>query len=237
MCKNTEVKVVIIEDDPMVQEVNKKMVEKVNGFIVVATARDGKTGVEHCQIYQPNLVLLDIYMPEQDGIQTIKALRHHNINVEVIVISAAEDREMVRNMMQHGAFDYLIKPFKYSRLVEALNKYRDYHLHFYGNDSVDQEMIDMWINKRSEANYKANALPKGLNKQTLQQITNLLERKNSSISADEAASCIGISRVTARRYLDYLEKGGAVEIVLQYGTVGRPVNRYQLMRKVNKNSS
>ncbi|WP_141130674.1 response regulator [Virgibacillus dokdonensis] len=55
MCKNTEVKVVIIEDDPMVQEVNKKMVEKVNDFIVVATARDGKTGVEHCQIYQPNL--------------------------------------------------------------------------------------------------------------------------------------------------------------------------------------
>ncbi|WP_371413991.1 response regulator [Virgibacillus sp. Bac332] len=209
MIRDSEVKVLLIEDDPMVQEVNKRMVERVEGFHVIAIAENGKQGLELCQYNNPDLVLLDIYMPEQDGIAALKALRELELDLEVIIISAANEMNMVRNMLHHGALDY--------------------RRQFNASEKVDQQTIDVLMMQNEQNSRQGHLLPKGLNKQTLNQVIEFLGSQNEPASADKAAESIGIARVTARRYLDYLEKMDRVEIILQYGVVGRPVNRYKLI--------
>ncbi|MGG4143840.1 DeoR family transcriptional regulator [Paenibacillus algorifonticola] len=76
-----------------------------------------------------------------------------------------------------------------------------------------------------------SSLPKGLNAVTLRQIVEVMHRHEGGVSAEEAAEGIGIARVTARRYLDFLEKSGYVLLEINYGGVGRPINRYVLQQR------
>jgi two-component system response regulator DctR len=70
-------------------------------------------------------------------------------------------------------------------------------------------------------------VPKGLNEITLKQVYLFLLKEGGALSAEEVAEGVGLARVTARRYLDFLEKSNRVVLELQYGSVGRPVNRYR----------
>ncbi|WP_099159749.1 response regulator [Virgibacillus ndiopensis] len=229
MKKEALIKVLLIEDDPMVQEVNRQLIEKVEGFHVVEIASDGKEGVEIAKKANPDLVLLDIYMPEQDGIKTLKDFRRLELDIDVIIVSAADDTETIREAIHHGAIDYIIKPFKFERLVLALSKYKGFRRQFSEKEKAAQHEIDTWITQKPKESSNNQILPKGLNQQTLAQVIEFLSNQDSAVSADETAEHIGIARVTARRYLDYLGKIERVEIQLQYGVVGRPINRYQLM--------
>ncbi|ARI76402.1 response regulator [Halobacillus mangrovi] len=222
------IQVLLIEDDPMVQEVNRQFIERVPNFQVVDTASDGKEGVKLANQLAPDLIVLDIYMPGQDGIHTLKEIRSHAFDIDVIVITAANDKETIRSMFQHGAKDYIIKPFKFERLQQSLMNYRSYRLKMSGSGEMKQQHIDHLITNQLESG-GVKELPKGLNQQTLEQITTFLNQQSDALSAEQVADGIGIARVTARRYLDYLQKNGEVDIDIQYGGVGRPVNRY-LMR-------
>lgn len=222
-------KVLLIEDDPMVQEVNRQLIEKVEGFQVIATARDGNQGMEIAKSKGPDLVLLDIFMPEQNGIKTLKDFRRMELDIDVIIVSAADDTETIRTAIHHGAIDYIIKPFKFDRLVLALNKYKGFRRQFSKKKTADQHEIDSWIAQNPQKYSKNQNLPKGLNQQTLTQVMEFLGNQNVAVSADETAEYIGIARVTARRYLDYLGQMEQVKIQLQYGEIGRPINRYQLI--------
>ncbi|TFJ94190.1 response regulator [Lentibacillus salicampi] len=227
MTRSDNITVLLIEDDPMVQEVNRQMIEKVGGFQVIAAAGDGKKGMEVALEQKPNLVVLDIFMPELDGIRTLHKLRSEELDIDVLVVSAADDTETIRKALQYGAIDYIIKPFSFDRLVQALNKYRIFLRQFSGTTKTEQQKIDAWISRNTEKQ-QDTVLPKGLNQQTLTQVRNYLTNRTSPVSADETASYIGIARVTARRYLDYMVKAAQAEIHLRYGEVGRPINRYKL---------
>ncbi|SEH42013.1 two-component system, CitB family, response regulator DctR [Halobacillus karajensis] len=218
--------VLLIEDDPMVQEVNRQFIERVPPFKVIDIASDGKEGVYLAEKLSPNLIILDIYMPSMDGMDTLKEIRKYAFDIDVIVITAAKDKEMVRSMFQNGVVDYIIKPFKFERLQQSLINYKTYHSKVSGEGVLQQEQVDGLIGRYRKGEVKE--LPKGLNQQTLEQITHFLHQRGSSLSAEEVADGIGIARVTARRYLEYLQKIGEVEIEIQYGGVGRPVNRYQM---------
>lgn len=237
MVKENPIDVVLIEDDPMVQEVNRQFIEKVQGFRVAGVAGNGKDGIEKVKQTKPDLVLLDIFMPEKDGMETLQMLRHLELDLDVIVITAANDRSTIRRMFQYGAIDYIIKPFKFERLQRALNHYRMYAWNLSGEGELSQEQLDQWISSQNEArviqssmnSFDADELPKGLNEQTLKQILLFLSEQTDSVSAEETADGIGIARVTARRYLDFLQKAGKVKLDLKYGGVGRPLNRYMLI--------
>ncbi|TCT18274.1 two-component system response regulator DctR [Melghiribacillus thermohalophilus] len=239
MNKDRPIDVLLIEDDPMVQEVNRQFIEKVEGFQIAGVASNGADGMEKVIEIKPDLVLLDIYMPEKDGIETLQKLRQLDMDIDVIVITAANDRLTIRKMFQHGAIDYIIKPFKFERLERALNHYRMYAWRLSGEGELSQEQLDQWISRRNESaairsvidSGNVGNLPKGLNEQTLKQIMLFLSEQEESVSAEETADGIGIARVTARRYLDYLQKVGKVKLDLQYGGVGRPLNRYILKSK------
>ncbi|CAG7656533.1 response regulator [Paenibacillus allorhizosphaerae] len=228
--------VLLIEDDPMVQEVNRQFVERVEGFQIAGVAASGTEGLELIRKLRPHLVILDIFMPLQDGIETLTQIRKEQLYVDVIVISAASDRRTIERMLQNGAFDYIIKPFKFERVKQALEHYRQMKEALKGEQSATQNELDRMLfgGSRSSAadetavsELLAAELPKGLQAVTLKQIVQYLLGQSLPLSAEEVAEGVGIARVTARRYLDYLEKSGQVRLDLQYG-VGRPVNKYVL---------
>ncbi|MFG6494912.1 response regulator [Fictibacillus sp. UD] len=226
----SEITVLLIEDDPMVQEINKAFIEKVKGFKVIATASNGTEGLKQIKKKKPDLVMLDIYMPEQDGVETLQQIRMEKIQVDVIVITAANDLQTIRSMLQNGAFDYIIKPFNYERIHKALEKYRAYHSTISPSGSVTQkDLDDLFFSEQQQLKASVD-LPKGLNELTLKQIQSFLQNQTEEKSAEEVAEGIGIARVTARRYLDYLVKNGSITMDIQYGTIGRPVNRYLLKK-------
>ncbi|WP_242223189.1 response regulator [Bacillus cereus group sp. BfR-BA-01380] len=225
MAYKEEFKVVLIEDDPMVQEVNKEFIRSVKGFQVIAVANNGEEGVSFVKEMNPDLVILDIFMPKKDGIQVLQEFRKQQLETDVIVVSAAKDRETIKLMLQNGAIDYIIKPFKLHRIQQALEKYRQYRISLRDSGSISQEQLDLLLYSGRSERTMSN-LPKGLNKFTLNEIITYVKQQEEPLSAEDAARAIGIARVTARRYLDYLEKRGVIHLAVQYGGVGRPINRY-----------
>ncbi|QAS53477.1 response regulator [Halobacillus litoralis] len=220
------IEVLLIEDDPMVQEVNRQFIERVSPFKVIDIASDGKEGVRLAEKLSPHLIILDIYMPGLDGMETLKEIRNYAFDVDVIVITAANDKEVIRSMFQNGVVDYIIKPFKFERLQQSLLNYKTFHSQVSGEGALQQAQVDGLIGSYVQEGIKE--LPKGLNQQTLEQVKQFLQQSVRALSAEQVADGIGMARVTARRYLEYLQKIGEVEIEIQYGEVGRPVNRYQM---------
>ncbi|MFC0189543.1 response regulator [Fictibacillus aquaticus] len=226
-------KVVLIEDDLMVQDVNRMFVEKVDGFSVAAIASNGREGMRKIREVQPDLVIIDMYMPEQDGLETLRQIRSEGIDTDIIAITAASDMETVRLFLQNGAFDYIMKPFKFERIQQALLKYRAYREETGSSGHFTQTELDKMMfqpSQKAEKKSDEEELPKGLNGVTLNKILSYLKAQSDEVSAEEVAEGIGLARVTARRYLDHLEKTGNITIHMTYGGVGRPVNRYKIKR-------
>ncbi len=235
-------RIILIEDDPMVQAVNRQFVEQVEGFQVAGVASDGREGLQMVRELLPDLVIIDIYMPGLNGIETLKQIRLEGLPVDVIVITAAKDAETIQKMLRGGAVDYLIKPFEASRLRQALTNYRNQHGRLENNPTMSQSQLDHLLlgepGAASEPRTGAPSLnqadlPKGLNAFTLKQIWSILQTSTASLSAEEVADKAGLARVTARRYLDHLEKNKYIQIDMRYGGVGRPINRYSLVRNQN----
>ena len=228
-----KIDVLLIEDDPMVQEVNRQFIERVDGFHVIGVAGNGEEGIELAKMLKPELIILDVYMPGASGLETLKLIRQEEINVEVIAITAANDRETIRTMLHHGARDYIIKPFKFDRLKQALQEFLHYKARLSGEGKLSQEELDRHfshVQDETNDSITTHQIPKGLNHQTMKQIILYIDKQAKPLSAEEAADGIGIARVTARRYLDYLQKSGKVQLDIQYGGVGRPLNRYSLLK-------
>ncbi|MFC4802637.1 response regulator [Neobacillus sp. GCM10023253] len=221
------IRVLLIEDDPMVQEINRQFVERVEGYKVIGVASNGKEGIELIKKEKPDLVFIDIYMPNQDGITTIKQIRSEELGTDVIAVTAASDIETVRDVLQHGAVDYIMKPFKFERIQQALINYRNYYSSLLKKDAISQQELDNLLFQQGKQD--KGELPKGLNMLTLEKVIEYLKGQNLAISAEAVAEGIGLARVTARRYLEYLEQSGKVEIVIEYGGIGRPVNQYKIL--------
>ncbi|WP_311316152.1 response regulator [Domibacillus indicus] len=222
------IKVLLIEDDLMVQEVNKEFINKVDGFEVIGIAGNGREGMELIRRLSPDLIIIDLYMPLMGGLETLHLLRQENIQVDVIVITAASDIDTVRQVIQHGAFDYIMKPFKFERMKQALEHYQSVQNRLSEKGRISQEELDSLLFQKAGGPDEAEQLPKGLNAVTLQKIVSHLQKTDKPLSAEEVAEGVGAARVTVRRYLDYLEKSGKVKIDIQYGVIGRPINRYKL---------
>ncbi|MGE5672878.1 MAG: response regulator [Mycobacterium leprae] len=218
--------VLIVDDDPMVLQVNRGYVEAVDGFRVVGTARNGTDALTLAARLVPDLILLDVFMPDKDGVTMLRELRAAAVPSDVILVSAAEDAATIQEALRNGAHDYIIKPFRFERLRAALESYRGMKQKLQSTERLSQEELDrMWKNAAQPVGEET---PKGLNEMTLQQVIGYLVEQTEPQTAGEVADALGLARVTARRYLDYLVKLGRVKLAMQYGGVGRPLNRYLL---------
>lgn len=223
------IKVVLIEDDLMVQEVNRQFVDNVPGFHVIGLAGSGVKGLELIRELKPDLALIDVYMPEQDGLETLYKIRREAHKVDIIAITAASDMDTIRGFIQQGAFDYIVKPFKFDRIKKSLEKYRLFRRQIFEKETMSQQELDEIFFQTDEE--EAIELPKGLNQLTLDKVSSYLAECSESLSAESVAEGVGLARVTVRRYLDYLEKCGRVELDIHYGGIGRPINKYLLNKR------
>ncbi|SDI48901.1 response regulator [Alteribacillus bidgolensis] len=223
----TDIQILLIEDDPMVQEVNKMFIEKVEGFTVAGVAADGQKGRKLVNEIEPDLVLLDVYMPNEDGIECIQHLREARIDIDIIAVTAANDTATIQDLLRAGVIDYIVKPFTFERMKRALTQYRQRSAQFLNREEMSQNELDEMILSGENQEQHQDELPKGLQKKTLEQVVDFLNKMETPLSAEDIGQEIGLARVTVRRYLNYLETIGKVKIELTYGQIGRPIQLYK----------
>ena len=227
-----KMRVLLIEDDPMVCEINRQFIDRLDKFEIVATAKNGSEGLEAITQFKPDLVFMEMNLPSMDGFETLQAIRTNYLEVDVIPITAANDYTTVQKCLRLGVVDYIIKPYTFDRIEKALTHYLEWRVKLQHFNSFKQDQLDaiLYPFVESEVNSKEKnevaPLPKGFNQATLLKVLNYLKKTNGGASAEEVAKNIGVARVTARRYLDYMEKQQLIQVEIQYGNVGRPINQY-----------
>jgi len=219
--------VLVVDDDFMVAEIHRRFVEQVDGFRAVGVARTGAEALSAARELRPQLILLDVYLPDMTGLEVLRRLRADGDRVGVIMITAARELDTVSGALDGGAADYLIKPFEFDQLKTKLEAFATRADALESADGVDQSMIDSLFGGTAVTPQK-EVLPKGLGAETGQLVLDAV-RNAGEVSAAECAEQVGISRVSARRYLEHYLSTGALEIRLQYG-VGRPERRYRPAR-------
>jgi response regulator of citrate/malate metabolism len=222
-----EYSVLVVDDDFMVAKIHTRYLATVSGFRVVGTVHTGTDALAALTELHPDLMLLDVYLPDMTGIEVLRRARQDFPDVDVIVVTAARELDTVREAMQGGAVSYLVKPFEYQALGERLEHYRRTRSALSTTDIADQKQIDQLFGLPAESGPTDQAeLPKGLSRETALSVLAILT-KEEAISSTECAQRIGLSRVSARRYLEHLERTNVVEVTLKYG-VGRPERLYRL---------
>jgi two-component system response regulator DctR len=226
-----DIRVIIVEDDPMVAEINRKYTEAVKGFAVVKMVRRGDEALEQVSRIRPDLIILDNYLPEKTGLEILNVLRRDEWPIDVIMITAADDAHTVTRAFRQGIVAYITKPFTFERYRSVLEAYRDFRFQTGKKKRLGQAEIDSLAARGSgRLNLELSKMPKNYNSQTRDLIINFLVGQHSAQSAEEIAIKAGLSRVTARRYLEYLVEQGQVRRTLDYLAVGRPVHRFHMQK-------
>lgn len=216
--------VFIVEDDPMVLEVNQSFLSKIPLFRLIGSSMTGTEALQQIKSLQPHLVLLDMYLPDTSGLALLSKLREERIPSDVIMITAARDTATIHEVLRLGALDYLVKPFRFERFKSSLESYQKMWKKLNDTGSLRQEDIDEWKNNV----IKKQQLPKGLSETTMRQILMALLDQKEAITAEQLANLLGMARVTVRRYLEHMVEEGKIKVHVQYGSVGRPSHFYSI---------
>ncbi|MBY0121749.1 response regulator [Bacillus sp. S/N-304-OC-R1] len=220
-----KISVFIVEDEPIVLEVNKGFLEKMDGFSLIGQATTGKDALEQIKELKPKLILLDMFLPDISGLDILVDLRSERIPSDIIMITAARDAGTIQEVMRLGAVDYLVKPFRFERFQKSLQEYRKMLKKIESLQTLVQADIDEWLGNLEDE----DDLPKGFNDITMKQILLGLGSTEEPITAEQLGQTLGMARVTVRKYLDFLAGKDKVHIELQYGNVGRPTKYYSLI--------
>lgn len=224
------IRVLVVDDDFMVARIHTAFVERTEGFEVVGTARTGAEAIELVEALAPDLVLLDVHLPDLSGLDVLERLRAAGRQVAVVMVTAERGAAAVRSALHGGALQYLVKPFEYDDLADRLRRVADVLASLpadAGEQHVDQAAIDQAFGAGRAGGDVPAALPKGLSPETADLVL-AAARSAEEISASEAAEAVGLSRVTARRYLEHFVDAGVAEVRLRYGGTGRPERRYRV---------
>ncbi|TDD07712.1 response regulator [Nonomuraea deserti] len=213
-------RVLVVDDDFMVARIHSGYVSRVPGFSVVSVAHNGAGALAAAAELRPDLVLLDIYLPDMSGLEVLKAID----DVDVLMISAARDVPTVKEAMRGGAVNYLIKPFTATALTERLRQYADTRRRI---TAIGPEARQDDVDRLFGTPMTAAPMPKGLSPATCALVADSLREAGRDLSATETAQLTGLSRVSARRYLEHLCAAGQAELRPRYGTAGRPEHRYR----------
>ena len=217
--------VLVVDDDFMVAEIHRRFVDKTPGFTTVGVARTAAEALESVRTEHPDLVLLDVYLPDMSGLDVLQRLRAEGNAVGVIMITAAREIDTVSRALHGGASDYLVKPFDYTQLQEKLENFRRRARALESQSGADQSLIDSLFGGKGK-NPEPSRLPKGLSAETGRLVLDIL-RSKGELSSTECAELAGLSRVSVRRYLEHYLSEGLLEVRLEYGGAGRPVRRYR----------
>jgi two-component system CitB family response regulator len=229
-------KVLIVEDDLKIAEIHRRFTEKIDGFEVIGTATTGEQAQIWLEVMEPDLILLDVYLPDMRGVDLVQRIRQKSQAVDIIMITASSEVDVVRTALHGGVFDYIVKPLTYDRFKESLEAYKSHTHQLLQSESLTPEQIaHIWKGKntsKSEESIMNGEMPKGIDPLTLDKMIEYIQRlKKDGATAEGVSLEVGVSRSTARRYLEYLISKKVVYAELIYGSVGRPERRY--FRKIS----
>jgi response regulator of citrate/malate metabolism len=216
--------VLVVDDDFMVARIHARFVEQTEGFEVVGTAHTGADALRLVGELRPDLVLLDVHLPDLGGLEVLARLRADGAPTAVVMVTAERGADAVRAALHGGAMHYLVKPFEQADLAERLLHVAE-ALRVLGEGIADQASIDRAFGAVPRST-QAQRLPKGMSPETAGLVLTAM-RERTEISASQAGELVGLSRVTARRYLEHFVEVGTAEVRLQYGSAGRPERRYR----------
>ncbi|SDX99782.1 two-component system, CitB family, response regulator CitT [Evansella caseinilytica] len=229
MCYN----VLIVEDDFRIANINKQFVEKVNGFQVVGMTNSGAETLRFLEKadFPLDLILLDVYIPDVNGLELMWDIRKSYHDMDIVMITAAQEMETIEQTFRGGIFDYIIKPVDFKRLKQTLERYVEKRKRLDNKQKMTQEELDTLRGISATPGKTPDVpLPKGIDQLTLERVISAVEeRGKDGFTAAEVGKQIGASRSTARRYLEYLVSTKRVKAELIYGDVGRPERRYVAM--------
>lgn len=214
-------RVFLVEDDALVAQINAQMVSSIAGFTVVGIARTVRQAKKEILELYPDLLLLDVYLPDGNGLELLHELRTQRQNLLAMMITAANDSASVQRALSEGVLDYLVKPFERLRLEQALERFK-LHQKIQAESKLSQASIDALLGHRLEPE-----LPKGIDAQKLEQVKNVLRGATQPKSAEDVAMLLGISRVTAWRYLEHLCSVAWAQLETDQSGAGRPTKRYR----------
>lgn len=221
------IRTLVVDDDPIAVSVHRSFAERVDGFEVVGEATTGEQALALVDELHPDLLLLDVYLPDMSGLDVVRRLRadeQGGADVDVIAITSAKDVAVVRGAMHQGVVHYLVKPFAFSTFRERLETYASLRARLERLRQADQADIDRLyslLRTQTEA-----TLPKGISAPTLTLVAQIVRGADREVSAADVAEVARVSRGTARRYLEFLADTGTLELTLRYGAAGRPEHRY-----------
>ena len=226
------IQVLIIEDDFRVAEINRQFVNQVEGFQVIYIAKTGDEALSYLENSSalPELILLDVYMPDREGLSLFWEIRKNHYEIDIIMVTAAKEVTTIQETLRGGVFDYIVKPMDFVRLERTLKEYNNQRRLFASRTELEQEEIDQLTGLEKEAGLKNSTdskFPKGIDHLTLDKIRNVLHSGDEQgITALQMGEAVGVSRSTSRRYLEYLVSLNEAEAQLKYGEIGRPERRY-----------
>lgn len=225
--------VMIIEDDEIAAKIYEQFTHKVEGFQIIATAATGKHALEMLHVVTPDVLLLDIFLPDMNGIELLREVRKNFRGIDVIMITAANDVDTVREAIRGGAFSYIIKPIMIDKFMSTLEQYANTRRQLQHHTTMDQSEVDKLFTKTAslatakQASEPLLSLPKGIDKLTLKLIREKMQVTTQSVNADDLAALVGMSHSTVRRYLEFMVSIHEVTVETFYGTVGRPERKYR----------
>ncbi|MFQ3230367.1 response regulator [Reinekea sp.] len=219
-------KIAIIEDDPKIAEIQKRFLERIENVELVGIAHSVEDATTIIEVFQPHLVLLDVYLPDGNGLELLRQWRAENSPLDVILITAAKEVDTLRSALRSGVFEYILKPLVFERLEEAIKNYQHHLERLNSLNSLQQDQLDSLISNAERKPKSTTRLPKGIDALTLDKVRDILNL-NQDFNAEEVGQNIGASRTTARRYLEFLVGTNEAIAEISYGQVGRPERRYK----------
>ena len=219
------IRVLVVEDEPVAAEAHRAYVDRTAGFSTVAVAHTGAVAVETLARVPIDLVLLDMNLPDTHGIELCRRIRGAGVDIDILAVTSARELSTVRAAAAHGVVGYLLKPFGYAALRDRLSAYAEYRDRLRGGGhAVGQGDVDRVLDTVRPT--RPAPLPKGMVRETMDKVVSAV-RDADGLSAAETAELIGASRVTARRYLEYLADTGLADRAPRYGGTGRPELEYR----------
>ena len=219
------IRVLVVEDDPLLAAAHRQYVERLPGFDVVGVVNAGGDALRFVAAHAVDLVLLDFYLPDMGGLDVCRALRARGLVVDVMAVTSARDVAVVRAAVASGVVQYLLKPFTFSAFRDKLERYAEYRRSV-GRSGEQAAQADVDRALRQLRGSEEAALPKGLSSETFEAVAGAVRSAAGPLSASDLGDALGISRVTARRYLEHLADLGSAERSVRYGGAGRPEHLY-----------
>jgi len=222
-----QVKVAIAEDDFRIADIHERFLSEIPEVMVVGKALNASDTLRLLKQEKVDLLLLDVYMPDELGTNLLLTLHNEFPNVDVIMITAATEKHILEKSIRNGVFNYLIKPVTKERFVQVVKKYIQYKNLLDQKTEVDQEFVDSLFRKsQTSQKINTNNLPKGIDAITLEKVLSILTDATGGLSAEQVGERMGASRTTARRYLEFLISVNKCKAEVAYGVVGRPERHY-----------